>query len=840
MNKSNYADDDHNYEIPLLLLRHENVLFLCGNCSQNNTITVVQTINSTLSFTQLFVIDMQTSLEVENKFQQLFTLPSVNITAFCSVNNVALNEREQNNYTLIRKNVSSTYRQIHSKAEQIELSRRKRSSVPKTNDIYSTIHSQLLPPRNLQIVPLNFGSLNISWIPAKVNEQYITHYELILFSLNEKPDSLYDHCFRTYTKYNHTGHHVYLAPLSSQNRQVFINVTAPADYAVITGLPPDNFYRVLLFAVGNSLRSPPATMPSSPRVPALSPQTPPDGIKVTPRGTQSAKISWNPPGDVDCMGELMNYVININSSRLIEPIIIKVPRSKRSHIVENLIPGTFYTVQVSASTRGGLGVPSKSVHFQTGGELPKLDTDELEGIQISKSNLESNMGSLNVDFFEEETKVDELVDSIQQPSTSPLYVLPSRIVSEILGDLIQNVTTCMLLNNIFILWKFDIHAKINLFKSENILSSYLLFNNLKWNTNLSSNVSKIHFKSSLKRPGTIYYIRVISVTEGGDGPAAYTVVMTQDSSAATKPTNQGLLIPVNLVVLQLGSTWARVGWDIPHIPQSIKMSISGFQVKYYSVKTSLDQEEYDGRQESEMEMTNSITEQFTTKSVEDKKYELKMINMTLLPNQILAEHFDIVLRDLKPATQYEFGVRMLHSEVLSEESNPDNDDRTVKTYFWSMVQGFETFGKSPKDAPKNIRLSKLRLNNKLQTKLQLLDFSSIHTSSIIHRDEIHDQNDNDNNNPGSHFLVTMYIKWDPPNYPNGKILASAVYLTTNTKQSTRKWIERSVNGGSTEAGLLRLQPSTLYFVKINARNQHGRSPSSNIIAFYTPNVILFN
>lgn len=157
---------------------------------------------------------------------------------------------------------------------------------------------------------------------------------------------------------------------------------------------------------------------------------------------------------------------------------------------------------------------------------------------------------------------------------------------------------------------------------------------------------------------------------------------------------------------------------------------------------------------------------------------------------------------------------------------------------------FFIFFQGPKDAPTNIRLSKLRLTNKLHTKLQLLDFSTIQTSSdALNNDIIHDQNNdnsNDNNKPSSHFLVTMFIKWDPPTYPNGRILASALYLTTNMKQSTRKWTERSVNGGSTEAGLLRLKPSTLYFVKITSRNQHGRSPSSNIIAFYTPNGMDFS
>ena len=36
---------------------------------------------------------------------------------------------------------------------------------------------QLLPPRNLQIIPVRFGVLNISWIPQTRNKELITHYE---------------------------------------------------------------------------------------------------------------------------------------------------------------------------------------------------------------------------------------------------------------------------------------------------------------------------------------------------------------------------------------------------------------------------------------------------------------------------------------------------------------------------------------------------------------------------------------------------------------------------------------------------------------------------------------
>ncbi|VDQ09167.1 unnamed protein product [Trichobilharzia regenti] len=149
------------------------------------------------------------------------------------------------------------------------------------------------------------------------------------------------------------------------------------------------------------------------------------------------------------------------------------------------------------------------------------------------------------------------------------------------------------------------------------------------------------------------------------------------------------MIPVNLVVRQLGSTWARIGWEMPNIPQSVKMSISGFQVKYYQVKSS-SQDEY----KNELEDSISIGEKSSTEQSVDKSHEMKFINMTVSPNQFQAENFDLTLRNLKPATQYEFGVRMLNNEMTIDRHDIDNHQRTAKNYFWSMVQGFETFGRS--------------------------------------------------------------------------------------------------------------------------------------------------
>lgn len=68
--------------------------------------------------------------------------------------------------------------------------------------------------------------------------------------------------------------------VTQTSNQITMNISAPASHFVIAGLPPDNFYRILLFAMSQSHSSPPASVPSSPRVPALPPQTAPSGVSL--------------------------------------------------------------------------------------------------------------------------------------------------------------------------------------------------------------------------------------------------------------------------------------------------------------------------------------------------------------------------------------------------------------------------------------------------------------------------------------------------------------------------------------------------------------------------------
>ncbi|KAF5405692.1 hypothetical protein PHET_00775 [Paragonimus heterotremus] len=230
-------------------------------------------------------------------------------------------------------------------------------------------------------------------------------------------------------------------------RQLTMNITAPASSVMVDGLPPDNFYRVLLFAVSGDLRGFPASMPSSPRVPSLPPLTAPNEIQCTTRGNQEIRVDWKPPDGIDCTGELINYVISVNSSRLIEPLLIKVDRSMNSYVVKaqmnmttevflmsltkplsvryfvDLLPGTYYTIQMSASTRGGMGVFSDPLHFRTGGEVPRVDFDDTEDLEDL-----SELTEPHSQFYEGETVQSRWITTNPSSiSTTRLHMVPVKI-----------------------------------------------------------------------------------------------------------------------------------------------------------------------------------------------------------------------------------------------------------------------------------------------------------------------------------------------------------------------------------------------------------------------------
>ncbi|TGZ62820.1 hypothetical protein CRM22_007226 [Opisthorchis felineus] len=698
---------------------------------------------------------------------------------------------------------------------------------------YLQTNHRLTQPKNLQIIPFQFGSFNISWEMESEAERWISHYELVLLNLGEVPSKeeqlrcgafLQTHNLTDGSPITHGG--------SIHDRQLSLNITAPASSVIITGLPPDNFYRVLLFAMIGSHRSTPASMPSSPRVPALPPLTSPSEVKVTSRGTQAAKVAWRPPIGADCTGELINYVITINSTRLIEPLIIKLARDAQSHVVTDLIPGTYYSVQVAATTRGGVGVASVPVHFRTGGELPQVEFDDLDEVDVPLLPEElEEMANENRQFFEGGLARSHWI-STSQDTLGPeqVYLIPAKIYNlratpdqttvhlkwsvalrRVEPDSEHELFSIMDKRPQMMTSDQDRPLRVQLSGPQSV-TAYLPPGTkyiVRWgdmHPGPSEDTvmgDQTEYLMENLRPGTIYYVRVIAVTRLGDGPAAYTVTMTRSLTSDTgNPSSNGPIIPVNLVVRAVGSTWARVGWELPELPTRLQSQVLLFKIKYYPINVD--------RSTIHPFQTGSPSSEATVITVN--------LSVPLSPTTPASQQswpFKAVLRGLQPATQYEFGVCLLDTPTNEASFHMPMKGQTMSPELcWSMVQGFETFGKNPSDAPTNIRISVPR---------DLAD-------PLTQNEGAGREDKRSSAKPG----VLVRLHWDAPLRTNGEIGAYVIYLSADRSKSVNDWSEHIVPGSLNFGNLPGLQPKQIYFLRMVARNRHGTSPFSPVVAFRTP------
>ncbi|KAF8566013.1 hypothetical protein P879_02831 [Paragonimus westermani] len=618
--------------------------------------------------------------------------------------------------------------------------------------------------------------------------------------------------------------------------QLTVNITAPASSVMIEGLPPDNFYRILLFAVSGEMRGFPASMPSSPRVPSLPPLTVPNEIRCTTRGNQEIKVDWKPPDGVDCTGELINYVISINSSRLIEPLLIKVDRDVNSYVVKDLLPGTYYTIQMSASTRGGMGVFSEPLHFRTGGEVPRVDLDDTEDLEDLPELTEPHS-----QFYEGETVQSRWITT--NPSTfsaTQLHMVPVKIhnLRATPGETSIHLKWSVALRRVNPEYEQELFPKPNGdIHSSHVASRLPLPVPLSTGPNSDDQTGYLppgtkyiirwgdmhpgpaedtvlgdqtEYLIQNLRPGTIYYIRVIAVTRLGDGPAAYTVTMTKNVKIGTpKPLSKGLIIPVNLVVRAVGASWARVGWELPEMPTSYRSPSLVFQIKYYPIH--LDQARTD--------VTLRPPSQGSTGTG-----MVTIVNVTVPWTAQLSKQsklFKAMLRGLQAATQYEFGVCMMQDQLEDRSRhNRPTDSRKPPELCWSMVQGFETVGQNPADPPRNIRVTFPKgITGKQNFRVAESSTASQNT---------------DTSTQASPDVLTVRLTWDPPRQPYGTIIAYLIYFTVDKYKLLNEWLERTALGEVRQTDLSEMRPSEIYFLRMAARNRHGASPFSPVIVFRTP------
>ncbi|XP_065168608.1 neogenin isoform X4 [Atheta coriaria] len=140
-------------------------------------------------------------------------------------------------------------------------------------------------------------------------------------------------------------------------------------------------------------------------------------------------------------------------------------------------------------------------------------------------------------------------------------------------------------------------------------------------------------------------------------------------------------------------------------------------------------------------------------------------------------NLNVMIDDLKPATQYEFMVKV----VKGRRESP-----------WSMVVTNTTWDVAPSTAPRDLTASLAEGNSQL-----------------------------------------VELSWQPPKQHSGHVTGYIIMYTTDNTKKDREWRVEAVKADKQKFLLTDLKPSTVYYFKIQARNNRGNGPFSSTIQFQT-------
>lgn len=143
-----------------------------------------------------------------------------------------------------------------------------------------------------------------------------------------------------------------------------------------------------------------------------------------------------------------------------------------------------------------------------------------------------------------------------------------------------------------------------------------------------------------------------------------------------------------------------------------------------------------------------------------------------------ATDLNLMIDDLKANTQYEFAVKVVKGR---QEST------------WSMSVINATQESAPSSAPRDLTL--------------VPDPSE--DPSVVH------------------------LHWQPPKLPNGQITGYVIFYSTDESKPDREWSVEALIGDKMTQILKGLVPDTLYFFKMQARNEKGFGPISAPVSFRT-------
>ncbi|VDD74751.1 unnamed protein product [Mesocestoides corti] len=393
-------------------------------------------------------------------------------------------------------------------------------------------------------------------------------------------------------------------------------------------------------------------------------------IYVSVLDGHSAEVTWSLPGDIECNGKIMGFIIELNSTYETSQLMT-ADAKQHNHSLTELMPGTDYTLRMLASSRGGLGQWSQPVHFRTKGEAQVID------MEAFVTTSDPFQGGLDDEKEINYRVPDKIIDFHGQGLKNAI-----KLSWTVKWRRLRRITT-----------SFE-HSRGWADDSDNEASVLDIAPNvmfrLIWradDTEPAEEVISGGFKSyTLKglRAGTTYHFRIIAIIPGGDGPSAYTVARPKHRHQDVVDPSRRYPIPVNLSAHRITSTEATLRWDLPNdylaerkLQKSNRRDIWGFQVRYYPTTSSDYVFGGDGSTEFDAISVSPV-----------------LVNVTG------TDATSVVLKNLQPETVYEFSVRAM-SPLYDAEGASDA---------WSMVQGFETLGQQPESPPQNITVSSVMTN----------------------------------------------------------------------------------------------------------------------------------
>ena len=259
------------------------------------------------------------------------------------------------------------------------------------------------------------------------------------------------------------------------------------------------------------------------------------------------------------------------------------------------------------------------------------------------------------------------------------------------------------------------------------------------------------------KPNSEYVISLRAYNNVGDGRPIYETVRTKDKGYDGPEAGAAPLIPpVGLHAIVLSSSTVVLTWVDSSLPRNQVIP----DARYYVIRYSLVSQ--DNAKDEDLLDDDSL-----------KHYSYRN-----------ATDLNLMIDDLRPASEYEFAVKI----VRGRRQSP-----------WSLVVNNRTREDAPASSPRDVLIR------------QGAGINSLHLS------------------------------WRPPRFTNGHINGYVIQYTTNRRSEDRDWFVEAVIGDGTMATIRNVLPDTTYYFKMSARNNKGYGPPGQIVTHKTaPDPLVVN